>query len=273
MYLAIDIGGTKTLLAIFSEDGTLKDSHKFPTNHDYHQFKTELLNSFKENFSDYKITNCCCAVPGFLDRQKGIAIAFGNLDWTNIPIQQGLEELLNLPVIIENDANLAGLSEAQLVLDRYKEVVYITISTGIGGGIITNGVLNKDFLDFEPGQMIFEHDGKTQVWEKYASGKAIYEKYKKKASEINDQATWGVIVKDFSIGLYDVIATVRPDVVIIGGGVGTHFHKYSHVLEKELHQYNNKIVPIPPILPAKRSEEAVIYGCYELIQQNLATAS
>lgn len=274
MYLGIDIGGTKTLLAVFSQSGELKLSYKFPTNPDYEQFKLDLVQSIKEQLGQYQFTQCCCAAPGRVDRDKGVAIGFGNLGWSNTPIKPDLEKLLGIPVVVENDANLAGLSEAQLVREKYNKVLYITISTGIGDGIIIDGVIDQSLADSEAGHMILEHDGISEIWEHFASGKAILAKYGKIAADIDDPEIWKVISKNISRGLIDIIATIQPDVVIIGGGVGTHFHKYGKFLNEELQNYKaevGSVVNIPLVIGAQRPEDAVIYGCYELIRQKLET--
>lgn len=268
MYLAIDIGGTKTLLAVFSLSGELIESQKFLTPKDYGKFKYELKKSIEESFGKHEFKIACCAVPGRLNYKSGIAEGFGNLDWQNILIRADVSDILGIPVLVENDAKLAGLSEAQLVLRQYKKVQYLTVSTGIGGGLIIDGKLEPNFELSEPGHMMLEHNGKLTKWEDFASGRAIVKRYGKKASEIDDPKTWHSITKDLAAGMIDVIAMVQPDVVIIGGGVGTHFEKFGKMLNDELKKYENPLVPIPPIVGAKRPETAVIYGCYELIKQN-----
>ncbi len=269
MYLAIDIGGTKTLLAVISQDGELMDSYKFPTPKDYNEFKKELKNAVEQELGDHSITQACSAVPGRLNYQTGMALGFGNLDWRNILIRADLSDILGVPVLVENDAKLAGLSEAQLVLKQYSKVQYITISTGIGGGVVVDGKLDPHLEHSEPGHMMLEHEGKLTKWEDFASGRAIVERYGKKAEAIDDPKIWQAISKDLASGLIDVIALVQPDVVIIGGGVGTHFKKFGRLLISELKKYENPLVPIPPVIPAQRPETAVIYGCYELIRQTL----
>ena len=268
MYLAIDIGGTKTLLAVFSKDGKLIESQKFPTPKDYIKFKSELKKTVDKFFSQYKFAMACCAVPGRLNYKTGMAIGLGNLDWRNILIRADLSDILAVPVLVENDAKLAGLSEAQLVLRQYSKVQYITVSTGIGGGVVIDGKLDDDSKYIEPGFMMLEHNGKLTKWEDFASGRAIVKRYGKKASEIDDKKTWQAISRDLATGLIDVIALVQPDVVIIGGGVGAHFDKFGDLLTSALKKYENPLVPIPPIVGAKRPETAVIYGCYEYIKQN-----
>ena len=268
-YLAIDMGATKTLLAVFEVGGQVVCEKKIKTNPDYRQFKSDLEAELKE-LGQFKFTYCCCAVPATIDFETGVAVAFGNESWQNVPIQADLQVLLpGVKILIHNDAKLAALSEAILLHKKYKKVVYLTISTGIGGGVITNDIIDPDFVNFEPGQMVFEHDGKTQKWEAFASGKAFKERYNKLASEINDPAVWQEYVRTLVVGFEDLLATIRPDAVVIGGGVGAHFEKFQPFLEEELGKINNPLVPIPPLLKAQRPEEAVIYGCYDYIKQNV----
>lgn len=271
MYLAIDIGGTKTLLAVFSKNGEFIESHKFPTPRDYIKFKRKLKNAVEQELSEHSFSQACCAVPGRLNYKTGMAVGFGNLNWKNILIKADLADILGIPVTVENDAKLAGLSEAQLVLNKYSKVQYITVSTGIGGGVVVDGKLDPNSTFEEPGFMMLEHNGKLTKWEDFASGHAIVERYGKRASEIEDPKIWQAITHDLAIGFIDLIALVQPDVVIVGGGVGAHFEKFGHMLTKELKKYENSLVPIPPIIAAQRPETAVIYGCYELIKQNKKT--
>ncbi|MEX1995591.1 MAG: ROK family protein [Candidatus Saccharimonadales bacterium] len=270
MYLALDIGGSKTLLAVFSEDGKLVESQKIPTDPSYNQFLKDLGQIFATSLKAHAFTACCCAIPGRVDRNNGVGVVFGNLPWKNVPIRDDLKKMLGgIPVLVENDSNLAGLSEALIVHNEYKKVLYITISTGIGDGIIIDGIIDPSFADSESGQMVLLHEGKLQKWEDFASGRALVAKYGKKASEINDPKIWQEFVPGVAAGLDELIATLQPEVVIIGGGVGAHFEKFGEYLREELKKYENPMVRIPPIIKAKRPEEAVIYGCYEFTRQSL----
>ncbi|MDO8592086.1 MAG: ROK family protein [bacterium] len=268
MYLGIDVGGTKTLLAIFSNEGKILKECKFPTPKKYPDFLIQLKKAF-EQFSEYHIRACCCALPATIDRVRGIGLEFGRLAWENVPVKQDLESLLpGAKIMVENDAKLAGLSEALLTHGEYKNILYLTIGTGIGDGIITNGKIDINYQDSEAGQMILEHNGKLVKWEDMASGQAIVAQYGKKAQDINDPAIWREYVKLLAPGIDALVATLQPDAVIVGGGVGTHFHKFGGLLNEELKKYENKMIKMPPIIKAKRPEEAVIYGCYDYIRNN-----
>jgi predicted NBD/HSP70 family sugar kinase len=269
MYLGIDVGATKTLFAVFEADGEMVCEKKIKTDPDYGQFKADIAEELNQ-LEQFKVTHCCCAVPGTIDFKTGTALAFGNEDWRDIPIKSDLEAMAkDVRVLVHNDAKLAGLSEAIPFKGEYKKVLYLTISTGIGGGVIIDGAIDADFANFEPGQMVFEHDGKSQQWEDIASGRALKNRYGKMAGEIEDPQIWKEYVKTLAAGFENLLATIQPDAVIIGGGVGAHFEKFKPYLETELKKINNPLVPIPPLLKAQRPEEAVIYGCYDYIKQNI----
>ena len=266
MYLGIDVGGSKTLVAVLSEDGQVTASQKVPTPAVYEDFLKQLQQTVA-SLSTEPFKAACVALPGRLDREHGTVLRFGNLSWKNVPIKADAERLFNCPTMIENDAKLAGLSEANLIIKDFKRVLYITISTGIGISIITNGVIDQNVGDRGGDSMIIEHDDKLMPWEDFASGKAIKERYGKLASEINDPAIWQEIAPDLAIGILDLVSVLEPDVVVIGGGVGTHFQKFEQPLLAALKAHETPMMLIPPIVRARRPEEAVIYGCYDLLKE------
>jgi predicted NBD/HSP70 family sugar kinase len=268
MYVAVDVGGTKTLVALFTNSGEIRQKVRFETPPKYDEFIDQLKNTINSlDHSDFSAI--AIAIPGRIDREKGVGVAFGNLQWKNIPVKKDLQKIFHVPVLVENDANLAGLSEARLVMSDFKKVLYVTISTGIGTGIITNGVIDKEFIDSEGGQMALEHNGKILQWEDFASGKAIYNRFGKQASDIHDDATWKIVTNDIAAGIVNLIAIVQPNLIIIGGGVGSHFDRFDDFLKAKLKKYETPLTPIPPLKRAKRPEEAVLYGCYELTKLSL----
>ncbi len=266
-YAAIDIGGTKTLVAIFDNKGKITEQTKFPTPKQYPEF-SKVLSETVAKLSTKDVQAFCVAAPGRIDRKNGVGVTFGNLTWENVPLLSDLETVFNAPGLIENDAKTAGYYEANLLIKKYTKSLYITVSTGIGCGYIIDGIIDPKFEDMEVGHMLLEHNGNLERWEDFASGRAIVAKFGKKASEITDKQDWYVISRNIAIGLIDVIATLTPEVIIIGGGVGTHLDKFKDQLDERLKIYENPMVIIPPIVQAKRPEEAVVYGCYELAKKN-----
>lgn len=263
MWVAIDIGATKTLIAVFDETGKIVKSATHPTAKDYQQFLGELGTTFQAIKGDYKFKSAGVGVPGLIDRKKGTVIALGNLDWGNHPIQKDISGAIEgIPTVIENDTRLAGLSEAQYLIDSYARVLYFTISTGIGGALIEKGQIVSALEDTEVGKMPLQYQGRVIAWEDFASGRAIIKKYGKKASEIHDQSTWNDIAENIGYGVGVTTSAMQPEAIIFGGGVGQFATKFIPVVEKYLANNLHPVVRQPKLLVAKRPNEAVVYGCY-----------
>lgn len=268
MYLGIDIGGTKTLMAHSDESGQLSEIHRMETPQRYDDFLSSL-SQLAGSLGDISISAIGVAVPGKLNRRDGIAIACGNLEWKNVPIANDIQAALKAPVAIENDAKLAALSEANNVIDEYKKVLYLTISTGIGAGVVMDGKLVPALADCEVGSAMYVNEGKTERWEKFASGKAIKERFGVLARDIPpDSPHWTPISKNLAVGIFNILSLVQPDAVIIGGGVGSHLDLYHDKLVSDLNAMGNDLVPIPPVIKAQNAENAVLYGAIELARQH-----
>jgi predicted NBD/HSP70 family sugar kinase len=267
MILAIDIGGTKTLVAVCDKSGKIIEQIKFPTPAKYADFKKQLAVNVVALTTKYSLV--VAAVPGKLDRKNGIVIGLGNLSWKNKPIAKDIQEITGKEVLIENDANMAALYATHNIKPLPHKSLYITISTGIGTGFVVDGVLDPDFLDSEGGHILLEYDDKLLDWEHIASGKSIVAKYGKRASDIDDPKIWNEISKDFAIGIVNLSAVFDPDMVIIGGGVGAHFHKYQKFLKQHIKEYLPDLIDLPKVVAANNAEEAVIYGCVILAKQHL----
>lgn len=265
MYLAVDIGGTKTLVAVFDDNGTLKTKRKFATSDKYEDW----LVSFKQNYAllgESEFIAGAVAIPGEVDRGKGIGIKYGNLRWQNNPIQKDLEAIAMCSFVVENDAKVAGLYEAKVVGDSFNKVLYIAPGTGVGVAYILNGRNDLSIPDLGGAIMTTEYEGHDQTFDSFASGKAFKNKYGQMIRDITEPLTWQSIVEALASVLVSLLKDHPADIVIIGGGVGANFDNYERLLESELRKQLNK--DIPELRPAKNAEDAVIYGCYELARRN-----
>lgn len=257
------------MVAIFSSAGKILREEKFQTSKNYNDWLAELAAVAKKIAEEQKVVAACCAIPAVeLDRAAGIAKSYGNLPWRDTPIQSDLARIFgDLPVAVENDAKLAGLYEANTI-SGFKRVLYVPIGTGVGTALIVNGVIDKEFGDAGGRGLVLEYEGKLTAWDDIASGRAIAERYGKKASEINDPKIWQEYVKPLARGLELLVGlTEQPDVIIIGGGVGAHFDKFGNFLKEELRKYETDKIKIPPLKEATKPEEAAVYGCYQYLKR------
>ena len=257
MLVAVDTGATKTLVAIFSKDGTVISSEKFATPKDKTDYIHQIIQTIVTLVADQPIDAIAIALPGRV--KDNILLSARNLGWKNFDLEKELKKTFSAPILIENDANLAGLAESKELNESVPVCLYITISTGIGTGIITDGRIDPHFTQSEGGQAVLNYKGRMRRWERFASGKSIYKTYHTFAKNITSTLIWKRIAKNISKGLLVLTPTLRPDVIIIGGSIGTYFEHYDSYLSKELKKYLHYV---PPIVAAKRPEEAVIYGCY-----------
>lgn len=263
MLITIDTGGTKTLVTSFGRDGKMGESIKFPTPGEPREYVNTLKSVVRERYGDKKVDMIVVAFPSAI--VDGIARWAPNVGkgWVNVPIYDLIKDLLpGVPLLIENDVKLAGLAEARLLKPVPTAVTYLSVSTGIGAGVITNGKIDQGLRKSEAGHMRIEYDGRIRAWEDFASGRAIVQVYKKYAREIKSKRTWRQIADRISRGLLVYIPITQPDVIIFGGSVGTYYERYGAYLEEILRTHLPPHIPCPTLLQAKHPEEAVVYGCY-----------
>lgn len=269
MLVTVDTGGTKTLVASFSEDGVLGQQIKFATPKTTSEYVKVLTDTLVEEYGNQSVDALVIAIPGII--QDGVAIWCNNLKWTNFDAAAAFKGVLgDAPVLIENDANLAGLAEARSLRNPPKMVMYMTVSTGIGIGMITGGNIDRTLQHGQGGMTILEYDGVLRQWESFASGKAIVNVYHKFGRDIHNKRTWHQIADRISRGLLALIPILRPDVIVVGGSMGVFFDQYADDLASILDEKLPPHAPVPKLVQAKHPEQAVIYGCYYYALDNLA---
>lgn len=270
MIIAVDTGGTKTLVGRFSQRGGLQDSIRFPTPKKQSDYLVALIEAIQTIAGEQTVSCISVALPGRI--RNGVMFSVGTVKWDNFDVRPLLEDTFSCPIIVENDANLAAIAEIRSLPSLPHIGMYITVSTGIGTGLVIDGSLHRPLSESEGGQIVLEHDGIFTEWEKFASGKAIYKKYGKLASEITNVRHWQSIAKNIAQGIVVIAPLLRPETIVIGGSIGTHFGQYGSYLQKflqeQLHPDN-----VPVIVQAKHPEEAVIYGCYHYAHDFLASTS
>lgn len=266
MYLAVDIGGTKILIAVLNREGVIIKQEKIPTPKSYSDFLSQI-SAVTDNFTTKDLVAAGVGIAGRIDRKTGHRFASGRLAWDDVPIQSDVEAVANCPVVVENDAKLAGLSEAMLLKDLYQRVLYVTVSTGIGYALIVGQKIDSNIGDDGGNTIMLARGGKRVSWESFAAGSAIVRRYGKLAQDIHDADIWQKIARDLSLGLTELIAITEPEAIVFGGSVGNYFKRFETPLAAELTKNKTPLVKLPKLLEAKRPDEAVIYGCYDLATQ------
>jgi glucokinase len=272
MLVTVDTGGTKTLVAGFSKHGVPSGQVKFPTPKTPTEYVKVLTDTLIEEFGAQTVEALVIALPSIV--RDNVAIFCPNLGWKNFDAAKAFKGVLGkAPVLVENDANLAGLAETRRLRPVPRFALYVTISTGIGTGIITNGHIDPIFRYSEGGLSVIEFDGTLRPWENFASGQTIHDTYKQYAKEITSKRTWNQIADRISRGFLVLVPILQPDVIVIGGSIGTYFDHYRLRLIDILHEKLPSHIPIPKIIRAKHTEQAVIYGGFYYALDSLADST
>ena len=251
MYLAIDIGATKTLIALFSKRGRVVRRVKFPTARGAESFLDDLKANLTR-FQKYKVKSVMVAIPGTV--YKNYSVHFGNRNWDDIDIFTPIKNLFSCPIYFENDANLAAIYEGYKLLGR---TVFLTFSTGIGGGIVEKNRLVG--VNFEPGHRKYEFGGKVSEWEDIAAASALEKFYHiDPATDLRGKKVMQDIAARMYLGLPDIVKEFQPDNIVLGGPMGKIFRLYVKYLPK---------LPGVKYRRPKRPLESVIYGCYICARQ------
>lgn len=237
MIISIDTGGTKTIFSVFDINGNPIFQEKFPTNHTFSAYKQSIKDKyldFKAKHSEYKPEVIVFCLPGIVE--KTVFVAGNNVNWKNIDFKQNFKDVFETESILaENDANAAAINESIAYPDEL--VMYMTISTGIGGGFALNGKIPEYLKKAEIGLIRLKKDGKFQAWEDFASGRAIFEKYGL-LNEKTNAATWKQISENIAQGLLAFLPVVQPSRIVIGGSIGNFFEKIDlNDLTATLNQY------------------------------------
>lgn len=253
MYLAVDIGATKTLLALFSKKGRVVRKYKFRTAQGSRTFLEDLL-IYAKKLRKYKISVVVVAIPGIV--HKNYSVHFGNRKWDNIDIFTPIKDLFDCPVFLENDASLATLYEGHRLGGR---TVFLTFSTGLGGGIVEDGRILPESAHFEPGTKRYVYRGKEMDWEDIAAASSIQNFYHvDKATDLRGKDIMKDIANRVALGLFDIVCDWRPNTIVLGGPLGKIFKLYAKYLPKDLEVKLKR---------PKRPTESVIYGAYLYAKQ------
>ena len=266
-YLAIDIGGTKTSVVTFSNLGLKKRPVKFPTSAEVPDFLLKLqaaLNSALPTVElRQKVQMIIIAFPGII--QNGLPTIAPNLPaWTGTALADGLTTLFSnfgfsCPFYFENDANLGAFYEAK---NKKGRAVYLTFSTGIGGGIVENGRLAPASANFEPGKYPFNYNNQQATWESFSSVRAINASNNvDDIKKITDSRAFFDIASRVSLGVSQIVREQSPAFLIIGGPIGLVWPRFQRQLKSIVAPAQNPSAPTK-IVRAKKPMECVEYGCY-----------
>ncbi len=306
----IDIGGTKIAVSIQTLEGIRESSFRLPTETDiepqallekvFEKIESELLTL---NLELLAIGIGC---PGPLDIKNGLVLSPTNLqNWIEFPLVQIVKDRFGVPTVLDNDANAAALGECYFGAGKGVEnVLYVTVSTGIGGAIICEGKIHHGVgaSAGEIGHTVVNAEGEFCLCgtrgclETIGSGKSIVRNMRERMaagekstlnfrnadrSDITTEmvveavktgdklasSVWDEACRFLAIGIGNAITTFAPNAVIIGGGVA----QAGDLLFKPLMFYLNQNVNMLPleevsIIPASLRGESGVLGAAKMAE-------
>ncbi len=212
-------------------------------------------------------------LPGTLDERRASLLAAPHLKhWIGCEIKADLERELKLPVILENDAALVGLGEAVHGGGKgYGIVAYLTVSTGVGGVRIVDGIIDWNARGFEPGQEIMVIES-VKTLEDLVSGAAIEKRFGRPPHDITDPALWEELARYLAIGVHNLIIHWSPQVVVIGGSMmKTPGINLSRVTTHLIELQTKFTLPAPPLHLATLGDIGGLYGGLVLLNQKFVS--
>jgi len=308
--LGIDIGGTNLVVGAVAEDGSaLHALRSEPTRPEEGSdavlrrlggMGRAVMDETRKTVPGAEFAGVGAGAPGPLDTKRGVVLLTPNLGWVNLPLRQLLQDALGIPAMIDNDANCAVLGEWWRGAARgAKQVIGITIGTGIGGGIIVDGRLYHGASDCagEIGHTTVEVNGRRckcgnyGCLEAYASGPAIARRAVEaieagqtsklpdyvdgaleritaqtvyQAAHDGDELAEEVVgdtAKFLGAGIANMINIFNPEIVVVFGGVTYAGERLFGPLRREVAKRAFKpAVAVCRILPAELTGTAGVYG-------------
>ena len=244
--LGIDIGGTNIRAGIINnfkieELASIQINNK---GSEAEVFK-DLIKVVNEVMND-QITAIGIGVPSVVDTHKGIVYDVQNIpSWKEVAIGQRIKEIYNLPVLVNNDANCFALGEYHFGKGKgTKNMVGVTIGTGLGSGIIINGKL---YCGANCGAGEFGMIGyKDNVMEYYASGQFFTNVYKLDGKEVYQRAKQSdasALQMFDELGFHlgnafkNILYAIDPEMIVIGGSLKNAWEFYSESMMKQLNTF------------------------------------
>ena len=308
--IGVDVGGMSIKAGLVNNNGDILFKKSCVTDgKNVPKFLEDMKNLLKEVIEEGKKSNLEIGgigfgVPGMVNNKLGTIDKMANISGRNIPLRDYLSEL-NLPIYISNDANVAALAEQKFGAAKgYKDVILLTLGTGVGGGVICDGKLyeGNEGKGAELGHVVLVLNGRQcgcgrkGCLETYASASALLRETKEMMEEHKDSMMWEYANNDINNvsgltsfecakkgdkwanqvidnyvmylgeGLLDFCNIFRPEVFVIGGGISNQGKYLTDKLQKYLedHNYGYESAPRSEVVVAKLKNDAGIIGAASL---------
>jgi fructokinase len=240
----IEAGGTKFVCALGTDRGELRAEARFPTTSPEETIEQAVRFLRAEQAELGEVAAVGIAAFGPLDLRPR-SPSYGHITstpkpgWANTDLRGSVAQAMKVPVAIDTDVNAAALAEWRWGSAKgLDSVVYITIGTGIGGGVLIHGRPVHGLVHPEMGHILIPHDKGIDPFpgscpfhgdclEGLASGPAMEKRWQKRAEALpQDHPAWRLEAHYLALGLTTIICSLSPERIILGGGVMQQGHLF-----------------------------------------------
>ena len=275
VHVGLDIGGTKLLVAA-AVGGQIIRRVQRPTPLDLDSGLALLHAMIDEVAGADQIIAFGAAAGGPLDWQRGVISPLHQPQWRAVPLAAIIEAAYGCPLFVDVDTNVAALGEYRFSGTAASRMLYLTISTGMGGGFVVDGQIYRGANGAHPEvghQAILYHCahperircacGTDDCLEALISGNAIRRIYQKPAEAL-DAAEWQEVAYNLGQGLRNLATIYLPDLIVLGGGVAVGggaalIDAARTVMAERLH-----LVPVPQVALSQLGYDTALYGAIAL---------
>ena len=278
--LAIDIGGTKFQLAAFDRDRMARlETRATDKTGGRDWMLAQIAAIVAEWRREFHFERCGVGFGGPVNfQEQRVALSTHVGGWKDFHLSRHLADLLGVPVVMDNDANVGALGEAHYGAGRgFSPLFYMTLSTGIGGGIYGDGKIwrGADSYGGEIGHLTIRPDGPECLcgafgcYERMCCGLWLERDYGRSAKELmQDAAFVERYVVDLALGLKACIMLLNPARVVIGGGISKAgealFGPLRAQLRKAITGWSAARIDVAP---AELGDASVLYGALALAKE------
>lgn len=271
--IGIDIGGTRIRVGRRDGEGSLI-AERALTPYSGEEGATQLV-ALAWQIAPEGIARVGISAAGPLDFAAGITNPLNLPGWHGYPLVDELARRLGARVAMDNDANCAALGEWREGAGQgARTMVYYTISTGVGTGVIIGGRVHHGAHDTEGGhQTVWPGGplcpcGNHGCLEAVAAGPAIQKRFGRPPEEIDDPAVWEEIAGHFAVAVSNTAALLCPEVIVFGGGVSARGERLFAPLRRRAAEMI-RLVPVPTIRAAGLGQDSGIIGAIVLAETQL----
>ncbi len=276
VYVGADIGGTKTLLAACTADGQLVRRLSFPTPLELSAGLEQLRTGLAAVAGQAALAAVGISIGGPIDRERGTVSPLHQPQWRGVPLRDLVQEWFGCPCRIEVDTDAAALAEWYIGGVRDSPLVYVTLSTGVGGALLIEGKLYRGTAGVHPelGHQIVPNEfgdpapvrctcGAFNCLEALISGRALERRYGCSPAHIPEK-DWQLIGQILGHGVRNIATLYAPRRIVLGGGLAIHAAERLLPVLRTLLSDQLQLIPPPTITLSCLGYETPLWGALAL---------